>query len=739
MNLIRSFDGFPYFFLFNTFACCFWFELKSGEKMGNQQNISSLTKRILNNRYSIGDLLFRSERILSTSLFFLLFVLPVVGFSQPDTLVVDNKLEMEEVVISGRRSPVVYSRLSRIVDSKTGAELQTMPVSSIQGGLQHVSGVDVRQRGAMGIQGDLSIRGSSFDQNLVLLNGIDVSDPQTGHFSLNLPVDISNVREIEVLKGPGSRVFGPNAFGGAVNVITAPFDSSYMDLNFTSGSHWYKKGTANANIAFSGSKHYLSVSGSGAQGYAENTDFTTYNLFYHGSIDIRQNKLEIQAGRKDKAYGAQSFYTPEYPHQFERVRSSLVSVSMSREGKVDLNPAVYWRRHQDRFELFREDKEWYQREEGYFIMEDADTAKYQPGIYQPWNYYSGHNYHLTDVYGSKLNASFQTIAGETSLGFDFRSESIWSNVLGKPMNDTLQAVNEPHGYYDHKYSRTIMNYYLGHNLYLGSLSLSAGILGSWSNEFDMDWKWYPGIDLSYQIFDAFSLYGSYNKSLRLPTFTDLFYSGPSNVGNPDLKPEQVESYEGGVKLNSYAVLGHLAYFYYDGKNIIAWTRESEEDRQWQTKNLTEIKNKGIEFSLSADINRLFNVQAPLKRLGLNYTHLDQEKITDGFESKYSLNYLNHDLGMYVYGTWRDWTVRISSSYTDRAGKYQKYDFEQEAYIGEVEYSPAWVFDGQISYRWNQWSFGLEITNIFDNKHYDIGNVKTPGRWIKIHVGKHVDL
>jgi len=681
----------------------------------------------------------RSVRVVTIYLILLFLILPLMGHSQPDTLVLDNNLEMEKVVISGRRSPVVYSRLSRIVDSKGEAELRAMPVSSVQGALQHVSGVDVRQRGAMGIQGDLSIRGSSFDQNMVLLNGIDVTDPQTGHFSLNLPVDISNVREIEVLKGPGSRVFGPNAFGGAVNVITAPLDSSYLDLDFTGGSHWYRKGTANANLAFSETRHYLSVSGSGAQGFAENTDFATYNLFYHGSVDIRQSVLEVQVGHTNKAYGAQSFYTPEYPNQFERVRSSLVGVSMKREGKVDLEPAVYWRRHQDRFELFREDKDWYQRDGGYFIRGTVDTAKYQPGIYQPWNYYSGHNYHLTDVYGSKLNTSFQTIAGETSLGFDFRSENIWSNVLGEPMNDTLQAVNEPHGYYDHKYSRTIMNYYLEHNLYMSGLSISAGILGSWSNEFDLGWKWYPGIDLSYRVSNAFTIYGSWNKSLRLPTFTDLFYSGPSNLGNPDLKPERVKSYEGGIKLNSYAVGGHLAYFYYDGENIIAWTRESEEDRQWQTKNLTEVKNRGVELSLFADINRLFDTQAPLKRVGLNYTYLHQDKITEGFESKYSLNYLNHDLGMYVYGTWKEWSVRISSSYTDRAGKYLKYDFEQEAYIGEVAYRPAWVFDGKISYNREQWNFGLEVTNIFNNKHYDIGNVRTPGRWVKIHVGRYIDL
>ncbi|MFW6100006.1 MAG: TonB-dependent receptor domain-containing protein [Bacteroidota bacterium] len=389
--------------------------------------------------------------------------------------------------------------------------------------------------------------------------------------------------------------------------------------------------------------------------------------------------------------------------------------------------------------MFRENESWYRRDDSYLIKDRDDTAKFQNGIYQPWNYYSNHNYHLTDVYGTKLNASFQTIAGETSIGFDFRSENIWSNVLGEPMDDTLSALNGPNGFYDHKYSRTIMNYYLEHNVYMGGLSVSGGMLGSWSNEFDLEWKWYPGIDLSYKLSPSFSLYASYNKSLRLPTFTDLFYSGPSNLGNPDLKPEQVNSYEGGVQLTADEVKGHVAYFYYKGDHIIAWTRESDEDRQWQTKNLTELKNKGVELSVSVNIRRLLDGSSPLQRIGLNYTHLDQDKITDGFESKYSLNYLNHDLGMYVSAGWQGWSVQISSSFTDRAGKYPKYDFEQEKYTGEVEYRPAWVFDGKIRYQWNQWIFGLETNNIFDNKHYDIGNVRTPGRWIKFNVGKTIDL
>jgi iron complex outermembrane receptor protein len=389
--------------------------------------------------------------------------------------------------------------------------------------------------------------------------------------------------------------------------------------------------------------------------------------------------------------------------------------------------------------LFREDKEWYRRDEGFFIQSPDDTAKYQPGIYLPWNYYDGHNYHLTDIYGAKFSSTFTTIAGETSLGFDFRSENIWSNVLGNPMEDTISAVNESHGFYDKKYSRTIMDYYLEQNLYLGDVSVSAGLVGSWSNEFSLGWKIYPGIDLSYRFARGWKVYGTYNRSLRLPTFTDLFYSGPSNTGNPDLKPEKVNSYEGGLKMSYPGITGYMAGFVYDADNIIAWTRPSGNVDQWKTKNLTELISRGVEFSLTAYPRRIFDADMPLKGIGVDYTFIDQEKITDGFESKYSLNYLNHNLGINLSAGWRQWSFSIVSSYTDREGRYLKYNSAKNQYTSEVKYKPVWVIDGKASYRLSRWEIYLNVSNLFNNRHYDIGNVKTPGRWIKFGVEKRFGL
>jgi iron complex outermembrane receptor protein len=80
--------------------------------------------------------------------------------------------------------------------------------------------MDIRRRGANGVQSDVSFRGSSFEQVLLLINGIRMNDSQTGHNSLNLPVDLGDVERIEVIKGPAARRFGQNAYAGAINIIT---------------------------------------------------------------------------------------------------------------------------------------------------------------------------------------------------------------------------------------------------------------------------------------------------------------------------------------------------------------------------------------------------------------------------------------------------------------------------------------------------------------------------------------
>jgi len=162
---------------------------------------------------------------------------PELLFAQTDSLKVSMEYNLDEVEVSAQRTPVTFSQVARIVSVMERNEIEAAPVQSLQELLEYALSVDVRQRGVHGVQADISVRGGSFDQTLILLNGINISDPQTGHHSLNLPVSFKNIQRIEILEGPAARVFGPNAFSGAINIITSSEESSGVKLDVSGGQH----------------------------------------------------------------------------------------------------------------------------------------------------------------------------------------------------------------------------------------------------------------------------------------------------------------------------------------------------------------------------------------------------------------------------------------------------------------------------------------------------------------------
>lgn len=684
--------------------------------------------------YSVFNTIGKCVKIGALSFAYSMIMITTPNYAQTDTSEVYKTLDMDEIIVSAQRAPVVYSRLSRIVNVISEDELSLSPVSSLPEALSQTPGVDIRERGPMGVQADMSIRGGSFDQNLILLNGIDVTDPQTGHFALNIPVNIADVRKVEILQGSGSRVFGPNAFKGAVNIITKPLDTNQINLRLLAGEHGLYEAGVNTNLSHSLFQHFISFSRRKSNGFVENTDFTISNLFYHGVFTFDSGELDMQVGYQNKAYGAQSFYTPEYPHQFEENEVKFASLSASLGNKLKVKPSVYWRKHNDRFELFRESSGWYGREDGFFVKEEKDTAKYVQGVYEPWNYYSEHNYHTTDIFGGGSNFSYRSFLGRTSLGIEFRQENIKSNVLGEPAGEVIENKGEPNGYYDKEYSRNRADLYFEHAYYLSDLTISGGVLGSISSEFE-GVEFYPGIDLSYQINRQYNFFTSYNKSLRLPTFTDLFYEGPANKGNPDLVPEKITTYETGMKILKQDFSGYFSLFYSKADDVIAWVLLDEQDNNdtWVSRNLTEVENKGAEAMLTKKINI-----PVIDKAKVQYTFLDQNKITDGFQSKYSLSYLRHKLDIHLIGSvGKHLDIIFHSSYRDRNGSFRYYDHQEDSYTGERPYKPYWLFEGKVRWQSNSWELYLSVNNIFNKNYYSIGNIATPGRWIKAGVSKNI--
>lgn len=671
--------------------------MNSYRKQSTAQKILTFRKWGRKN-YSVFTTIRQIIRISVLSVIYFLFS-PIVHGNDKDTVEVKMKYNLDEIEVSAQRSPALYSQVARIISVIEKTEIEKAPSQSIQELLEYVAGVDVRQRGSEGVQADISIRGSTFDQILILLNGINITDPQTGHHNLNLPVSLNQIERIEILEGPAARIYGPNAFAGAINIITQKADSNSIQTDISAGSFKYANYGISGNFGGKKSGHSISATHKKSQGYIDNTDFKNSTVFYSCHFQNKKGKWFAQAGYLNKQFGANSFYTPKYPNQFEHTKTLFSSIKWNSNSSFHFTPALYYRQHNDRFELFRNN---------------------------PPAWYSNHNYHLTRVFGGNVNSWKQWKAGKTSLGMEFRSENILSNVLGEPLENHIAVPGEEAQFSKSK-SRIYYSSFVEHIFYLGNLSFSGGMLANYIPENNIGVKLFPGFDISYKLNKWGKLYVSWNSSLRLPTFTDLYYKGPANIGNPGLKPEESATLETGFKLQQKFIKGHLLVFSRKGSNIIDWVKQ-ENDEVWQPRNLTEINNTGLELFLQFLPQEKWGHPLP-EKISVSYVKNSMKKNDFDFISNYVLDHLNYKLVLqYQHKIGKRFYIDIRSVFQDREGTFT--GFKNGSFGSEIEYAPFGLIDAKLSYSAKNMLLFVMANNIFNTKYYDVGNVLQPGTWIK---------
>jgi vitamin B12 transporter len=625
--------------------------------------------------------------------------------AQTDSTQTVKKIELEEVEVSGQRTPVVYSQIARVVSVVSRKEIEQAPVQSLNDFLKYVPLTDIRQRGINGVQADVSIQGGSFDETLILLNGINLTDPQTGHHNLNLPISIESVDRIEILKGPASRVYGTNAFSGVVNFITGQDKNNHIKASFTGGDFGLYHANVNVNQHTERFNNFISVSKSASNGYIHNTDYTQTNAFYHGKIMIKKSNIGLQLGYTQKKFGANSFYSPKYPDQLETTDTYFGSLGGEIMTKIKITPVIYWRRNYDHYILIRDN----------------------PMAYQ--------NFHYTDVYGGSLNSNLQSTIGKTSIGFDYRKEIIYSTNLGLTTNNTKKIPGEDSIRYNKTDSRKNLSFYLEHNIIKGDFSATAGLMANQNTKLK-GFKVYPGMDISYKITELIKVYASVNRSLRLPSFTDLYYQGPQNIGNPDLKPELAWTLESGIKLNLTGFESHISYFHRWGTNIIDWIWQTDVQK-WHTENLTKLNTNGVELYAAIDVHKISHSTGFVKRVTASYSYTSINKNSSDFISYYALDNLKHKvvigLDHIIYkNIGATWYI----SWQDRNGNYAKYDLVSNTSV-DTPYKPFLLFDGKIYYNRRWFEFFAEANNIFNVNYIDLSNIVQPGRWFKAGLAVNV--
>ena len=506
----------------------------------------------------------------------------------------DQTTDLDEVVVLSSKLDLPFSKNFRTVNIISSEDIKNSPVTNVSDLLQEITGIDVRRRGVGGVQGDLYIRGGGFDQTLLLVDGMKMDDAQTGHHTLNMILPLYLIERVEIIKGPAARIFGQNAFNGAINIVTKDLEGEKRTVNMklnelSYGSFEQKNISLSTKITAENIKSLISYSGNRSDGYRHNTDFKRNNYFVKTSFNTNKSPVNIIASFNENKFGANGFYaSPSATEQYEETQASLLGVTTTiNSEKLSITPRLYWRRGQDEYIYIRDN----------------------PSVYR--------NLHKTNKVSAELSGSYFSKSGITGFGVDLSTVNISSNNLG-----------------EHK--RTTVNLFADHTFQLfdEKLFISPGIALSYFS--DMSFHSFPGIDLGYNVSSDFKIYSNIGKTYRIPTYTDLYYSDRTTVGNENLNPESATSTELGLKYNSSNFKFSAALFNRSAKNIIDYVKSSENDL-WKAENIGSLTTKGYEFDISYSFKSSYDL-SNVNSISIGYTNIrDNNYVTDINFSKYSLN------------------------------------------------------------------------------------------------------
>jgi len=521
----------------------------------------------------------------SKLLIFSFALMQMVSFSQEKEI-----QKLDTIVIKSSRIDLPFKENSRTIHIITSKVIKNSAATNVADLLQQVAGVDIRRRGTGGGQADLYIRGGGFDQTLLLIDGIKMDDAQTGHHTMNAALPIEVIERIEIIKGPAARVFGQNAFTGAINIVTKNKLASAASVNVEAGSFGQLNYSLTVGKEYENSSIIAHFGALTSDGYRNNSDYTNNNYFLKGIFNKKSQPIEVIATFFDKKFGAENFYTtnPAW-NEYEETQSSLFGVStIFKTDKFKITPRIYWRRGQDIFLLKRDDPSFFR------------------------------NLHITNKVGVETNVSYTSEMGITGFGFDISRFFISSNNLGNR-------------------NRTMVNLFLEHRFKLGEfVDITPGVAATYFSDFDFNA--FPGLDVGVQLSEKLKAYGNIGYTFRVPTFTDLYYKDPGTSGNPALEPESAFAQELGVKFTDNNFSGSISVFNRDSDNLIDYIRPNTGVSIFTATNIAEVNTQG--FELEGAYN--FKLKNYNQTVTFGYTYLNDDILDQNKDlSRYSLNTLKH--------------------------------------------------------------------------------------------------
>jgi iron complex outermembrane receptor protein len=490
----------------------------------------------------------------------------------------------QTVVVTAAATPVELGSVTRSVTVITREQIEQLPVQSVADVLRLTGAVDVRARGEHGVQSDFSIRGAGFGQMLVLVDGVRLNDAQSGHHNGDIPVPLDAVDRIEILYGPGSSLYGADAFGGTVNVITRR-GAVPPSLVVQGGSFGFASARGEAGGRQGRVTETLAASADRSSGFTTDRDFKTTIVRSRTAIG---DASSVTVAYLWKGFGANNFYGGNAPSR-EWTNQTLITADHR------LGAAAGW--------TFGSEAS-YRTHGDHFVFNEL-----QPAL-------SDNRHRTHEILGSATASRPTKANGSFTAGVEGGGNWIRSTGLG---NHDLRRISA-FGEWRQQFS--------------GRTQIDASLRADRYSEFGSSWS--PSIGAGWWPSSIVRLRASAGRAFRVPTFTERYYSDPANLARADVGPETSWSGEGGADL--FLARGWLlqaTLFDRSDRNVIDWLRPTVADR-WQTYNVRHVTTDGIELSARRSFSGGAFVQA-----GYTYLNLDADAVNQ--LSKYLLDYAPHSL------------------------------------------------------------------------------------------------
>ncbi|KGE13394.1 TonB-dependent receptor plug domain-containing protein [Sphingobacterium deserti] len=599
------------------------------------------------------------------------YAIPLLAFA-PLLATGQDTTNIREVIINQNRLQIPFNKDNRNVEILTAEQIRQLPARSLNEVLGLLNGVDLRQRGPFGTQADISIDGGSFDQTLVLLNGAKVSDPQTGHHSLNLPIPLDAIERIEVLRGAAARIYGVNALTGAVNIITKAIENTAIQANVYTGSSfknrdeeqkpgiYYVAGTQlGASLFKERHQHQLFYSKDKSNGQRYNTASDNQKVFYQGKAKIDAvNQVEWLGSYIYNDFGANAYYAaPGDRDAHETVETVFASVSSKHQlsDRFYLSPRISNRYNED-----------------FYAYTPSAVSK-----------------HYNNSFSAELNSRYSTLVGDFGFGLESRMERINSNNMGNHDRNN-------HGAYAEFRTENLKN-----------IILNVGAYVNYNTQYG--WQVYPGFDFGYKLDAHWKVVLNAGSSQRIPTFTDLYIKQPTSTGNSALRPEDAWQAEGAVKFANDQIIAHAGYFYRKINNFVDWVRYNPEGGAYQAENLGENTVRGLNTNVDYQIPSSSTLKF---RVNVGYNYLDPTfRSQNNAISRYRLENLKHQAKLVVAASHQKWNASVANRFNQRVS--------DDSYF---------LSDLRLAYNFPFVSVYADAQNIFDVTYLESGAVPMPGRW-----------